>query len=105
MAAASCVLRGQETIRVAEADAKKAATNMVKPEYPALARQMGVSGLAVVQAEVGTDGNVEKVSPVKGNVLLSSAAARAVQQWKFTPFTSEGKPVKAVMVLTFNFVQ
>jgi protein TonB len=90
-------------LRVSEADARKAAINKESPAYPAMAKQMRVAGQVVVEAEVGTDGEVEKVQPVSGNALLSAAAVGAVKKWKFTPFTAEGRPAKALIRMGFNF--
>ena len=104
LAGLGCVLRGEDVLHIAEADAKKAAITAVMPEYPAMAKQMRVSGVVVVEAEVDTEGKVGAAHPVRGNALLGAAAAKALEKWKFTPFTSEGKPVKAVVVLSFNFV-
>jgi protein TonB len=90
-------------VRISDAEAQKAATAKANPEYPAMARQMRVSGSVIVEAAVTTEGEVEKVQPVSGNALLSSAAVAAVKKWKFKPFTAEGKPAKAVVRLAFNF--
>jgi periplasmic protein TonB len=100
----SAALRAEDVlIRISEADAKKAAISKANPEYPPMARQMHVAGQVVVEAEVGTDGEVEKVQTVSGNALLSAAAVGAVKKWKFTPFTAEGKPAKALIRMGFNF--
>jgi hypothetical protein len=46
---------------------------------------------------------VEKVSVVSGNTVLASGATAALKKWKFTPFTAEGKPCKALARLKFDF--
>jgi protein TonB len=97
-------LRADElTLRVSEDEAKKAITSKTDPEYPPMARQMRLGGTVHVDAYIGTEGKVEKVQVVTGNPLLTSAAVSAVKRWKFTPFTSDGKPTKAVAGLTFSF--
>jgi TonB family protein len=101
---AGSTLHAQQLVRITDAEAKKAATAKVNPDYPPMAKQMRVAGEAVVEAEVNTEGAVEKVAPVSGNALLTAAAAGAVKKWKFTPFTAEGKPAKALVRLSFNFV-
>jgi protein TonB len=90
-------------VRISDSDAQKAAVSKANPEYPPMAKQMRVSGSVIVEAAVSTEGEVEKVQPVSGNALLSSAAVAAVKKWKFKPFTAEGKPAKAVVRLAFNF--
>jgi TonB family protein len=90
-------------VRVPMSEALKAATNKVQPTYSPVARQMKVSGQVQIEATIDTDGNVEEAKPVSGNPLLTSSAVAAVQKWKFTPFTAEGKPSKAVVTLAFDF--
>jgi protein TonB len=98
------VVRAEDLlIRISEADARKAAITKENPQYPPMAKQMHVAGQVVIEAEVGTDGEVQKVQPVSGNALLSAAAVGAVKKWKFTPFTAEGKPAKALIRMGFNF--
>jgi TonB family protein len=94
---------GELTRRVSEEEAKKAITSKVNPEYPAMARQMRLGGKVQVDAYIDTDGKVEKVQVVNGNALLTSAAVNAVKRWKFSPFTTDGKPVRAVAGFSFNF--
>ena len=97
-------LRAEEpTRRVSEVEAKKAATSKVDPEYPAMARQLRLGGTVQVDAYIDSAGRVEKVQVINGNPLLSSAAVSAVKQWKFSPFTADGKATKAIAGLTFNF--
>jgi protein TonB len=91
------------TRRVSEDEAKKAITSKVNPEYPAMARQMRLGGKVQVDAYIDTDGKVEKVQVINGNALLTSAAVSAVKRWKFSPFTSDGKAVKAVAAFSFSF--
>jgi len=68
-----------------------------------MARQMGLSGKVAVDAYVDIAGRVEKVQVINGNALLSSATVSAVKQWKFTPFTADGKAINAITRLTFSF--
>jgi periplasmic protein TonB len=91
------------TLRVSEEQATKAIKSKVNPEYPAMARQMKLGGKVQVDAYIDADGKVEKVQVVNGNALLTSAAVTAVKRWKFSPFTAEGKAVRAVAAFTFSF--
>lgn len=68
-----------------------------------MAKQMRVMGRVQVDAYIDADGSIEKVQPLNGNMLLSTAAVNAVKRWKFSPLTSDGKAVKAVTTLTFDF--
>jgi TonB family protein len=90
-------------LKVSYADAMKAATSKVQPEYPSIAKQLHLEGAVEVEVHITEDGAVESVKPLTGNAVLANAAVAATKHWKFTPFTAGGKPVKATADLTFNF--
>jgi protein TonB len=89
--------------KVSRAEAMQAATTKVQPDYPPIAKQLKVEGVVELEALVGENGKVEKVTIVSGNAMLTHAGADALKQWKFTPFTEDGKPVKALAPITFAF--
>ena len=101
LAAALPVCRAD--VRVAEADAKQAATSKPMPEYPATARQLKITGVVQVEVVIGADGGVEDVKISSGNPVLTKACAKAVHDWRFKPFLQDGKPTRAVAPLTFEF--
>ena len=91
-------------IHVSTAEAEKQAINKPRPMYPPTARQLRVAGEVDVDATVDEQGNVEKTEVVKGNAMLSNAALMAAKNWTFKPFLGgDGKPVKAIVRLAFNF--
>jgi TonB family protein len=91
-------------VRVSETEARRAVVKKVEPEYPAMARQIRLSGQVQVDVVIAETGAVEKVNVIKGNVLLSNSAVSALKKWKFTPFLAGArKPTKAVASLTFDF--
>lgn len=90
-------------LRVPSSDALKAAVAKPQPEYSSIARQMKVAGRVEVEAVVDAEGKVESVKALTGNPLLTQSAITAVQKWKFTPFTADGSPTKAVVSLSFDF--
>jgi protein TonB len=91
-------------LRVSENDARKAIVKKIDPEYPAMARQIRLSGQVQVDVVIAETGVVEKVNVIKGNVLLSNAAVSALKKWRFTPFAgAANKPAKAIASLTFDF--
>jgi TonB family protein len=90
-------------VRVNTAEALKAAVSKPQPEYSPIARQMKVAGKVEVEAVVDTEGKVASVKALNGNPLLTQSAVNAVQKWKFTPFTADGQPTKAVVTLSFDF--
>lgn len=104
MVVASGLVMGQEAVlNVSKTDAMKNATAKVAPAYPPMARQLGMQGDVEVEARISEEGTVESVKPLTGNPVLLNAAVAAAKQWKFTPFTNEGKAVKAVAPISFTF--
>ena len=90
-------------IRVPSDDAMKAAIQKAQPEYPAMAKQMHIQGKVEVDVTIESDGSVTEVKVLSGNALLTPAVIGAVKKWKFTPFTANGEPTKAVASLGFDF--
>jgi protein TonB len=89
--------------KVSKSEGLSAATTKVQPDYPPVARQLKIEGPVELEAVVTESGAVEKVNIVSGNPVLTRPAADAVKRWKFTPFTSDGKPVKALVPVALNF--
>ena len=103
VAAGAGSLWAEGSVRVAEADMKKAAVTKVVPDYPALARQLHLTGRVELDVTVAQDGSVEATQALSGNPILTGSAAAALKKWKFTPFTADGKPAKAVGPVSFEF--
>jgi TonB family protein len=61
----------------------RAVISRVPPDYPELARRMGVSGSVMVQATILPNGTVSETHIESGHKLLGPAAERAVQKWRF----------------------
>lgn len=101
--AAGALFGADPTLKVGEADARKAATVKATPEYPATAAQLRISGRAELEAIIAEDGSVEDVRPVKGNPLLTKAGVAALKKWHFTPFQEDGRPARALVSIGFDF--
>ena len=95
-------LMAQE-LQVSQSEAVKAAKEKFQPDYPAMAKQLHLEVSVQVRAHISESGAVEEVKPVTGNAVLANAAMAALRKWKFTPFTADGKPTKAVADMSFNF--
>ena len=63
----------------------------VEPDYPESAREQHIQGPVVLEALVGKDGAVEKLSTVSGDSQLATAATNAVRQWRFKPFLRKAR--------------
>ena len=75
----------------------------VEPEYPEAAREQHIQGPVVLEALVGEDGAVEKLSTISGDPQLAAAATDAVQQWRFKPFLRNGSPGEFQTQITVSF--
>ncbi len=75
----------------------------VDPEYPAGAKEKHIEGTVVLNADVDSEGNVARVELVNGHPMLAPAAMDAVLEWKYRPFTLNGKavPVETTVQVTF----
>jgi TonB family protein len=68
-----------------------------KPEYPPLARKLGVEGVVVLSVLVDEQGHVEDVQllePVSQNVGINEAALRVARSAQFKPATRDGAHIK-----------
>jgi TonB family protein len=73
------------------------------PAYPETAKENRIEGPVVMQAIISKDGFVDRVHVLEGNPRLRSAAAEAVQKWRFKPYLINGKPVEVATTITVNF--
>jgi TonB family protein len=86
----------------AQENSSDAATRKVRtkvtPEYPALARQMHVTGKVKIAATIAADGHVTAMRVVGGSPLLASSATEALKKWHF-----EGGPKETTEIIEFDF--
>jgi TonB family protein len=75
----------------------------VEPVYSAMARQSRLQGTVRVNATIGVDGVPYSLVCVGGNSVLCQMAFQAIAKWRFQPATSNGQPVTAQTLISFNF--
>jgi protein TonB len=75
----------------------------VEPVYPALARQMRISGVVELQGVIGTDGRIHELKVLSGHPMLVKAAVDAVSQWIYAPTILNGQAVEVAAPITVNF--
>jgi len=75
----------------------------VQPEYPLLARQARIGGVARLKAVIGRDGTVQDLSLLSGQPLLVEAAMDAVKKWVYKPTYLNGVPVEVLTEVDVNF--
>ena len=79
-------------------EGKRKVRTRVLPEYPALAKQMNVTGKVKIETTISADGRVINTRVVGGSPLLVNAALAALKQWHFEP-----APKDTVEVIEFEF--
>ena len=72
----------------------------VSPQFPPLARQLGLSGTVRVAVVISPEGKVKSAHAVGGPPLFMAPAEEAAKQWEFEP---NGK--ETTQVLEFQFVR
>jgi len=70
-------------------ESKRKVRTRVVPEYPALARQMNVTGKVKIETTIAADGHVIGTRVVGGSPLLVNAALEALKQWRFEPASKD----------------
>jgi periplasmic protein TonB len=69
--------------------------------YPANAK--GQQGTVVLQVLIGRDGAVQDAKFLQGSLAFARAAIDGVRQWKFKPYTMNGRAVSVQTLLTISF--
>ena len=90
------VAQGQEA-GAAAATSRKPKTK-VTPEYPALARQLNVTGKVKLEVTIAADGHVVSARTIGGSPLLVGAATDAIKKWRYEPGSKESSEI-----VEFNF--
>jgi protein TonB len=90
-----------EPVSLPEAAARNLLLQQAAPLYPDSAK--GQSGTVVLQVLVGRDGTVQDAKFLQGSLVFARAAIDAVKQWRFQPYTMNGRPVSTVTSLTVSF--
>ena len=75
----------------------------VQPQYPADALARRVQGAVVLDLQIAGDGAVKNIAVVEGDPELADAAVEAVQQWRYRPYTVDGKVVEMQTRVTIRF--
>ena len=92
-----------EPVHLSEDSARALVVNSVDPIYPPEARAHKLQGMVVLQAVIGRDGNVQDLKLVRGYFVLAKEAIAAVKQWRFRPYTQNGRALETQTVITISF--
>jgi TonB family protein len=79
--------------------------NKVNPIYPADCKKEGISGVVLLSAVIGKEGDVLSLEPVNQFVdaRLRESAMNAVKLWRYQPTLLNGNPVEVTTQVEVNF--
>lgn len=75
----------------------------VTPNYPDDAKRTNLSGTVTLRLVVDKKGNVKEAKAMGGDPVFFDSAIAAAKQWKYSPFTVNGRPIDAVTVVTLRY--
>jgi protein TonB len=75
----------------------------VSPEYPDLAVKARAQGVVILEVLVDQQGEPQQCKVLRPLPLLESAAIDAVKQWRWSPYTINGKGVPFWVTVTVTF--
>jgi TonB family protein len=75
----------------------------VDPVYPDAAKAIGQKGSVVLQVFIGRDGAVQDAKFLQGSLVFARSAIDAVKQWRFKPYSMNGRAVSVQSVITLKF--
>jgi protein TonB len=80
-------------------------TKDVMPTYPREAREKGWEGVVKLEAVIGKDGRVGKITVVQssGYRLLDDEAIKAVKKRRYQPAAQDGKPIESIRQIPIRF--
>ncbi|MGA8271168.1 MAG: TonB family protein [Candidatus Sulfotelmatobacter sp.] len=92
-----------EPVNLPESAAWSLLAQPVDPVYPDAAKAGGQRGSVVLQVLIGRDGTVQDAKFLQGSLVFARAAIDAVKQWRFKPYSLNGRAVSVQTSITLNF--
>jgi len=90
-----------EPVTVPELTERALLTDQPPMSYPPNGR--GQQGTVLLQVLIGRDGAVQDAKFVQGSLAFARTAIDGVKQWKFKPYTVNGRAVSVQTTLTIKF--
>jgi TonB family protein len=94
---------GSQPVKVSSGLISGLLIHKVNPVYPVEARQAGIQGVVILQAEISAEGRIVNLHLITGPPELAKAAIGAVEQWRYRPYMLMGKPVAVQTQVQVNF--
>jgi TonB family protein len=92
-----------EPVKLTESVVRGLLTQSADPAYPDGGKAGGQRGSVVLQVLIGRDGAVQDAMFMQGSLVFARAAISAVKQWRFKPYSLNGRPVAVQSLITLNF--
>jgi TonB family protein len=92
-----------QTLNISQGVSQGLAIKKTQPSYPPSALRMRIEGPVQLLATISKRGDISAVKILSGDPGLARAAADAVKQWKYKPYTLNGSPVEIQTQITVNF--
>jgi protein TonB len=92
-----------DPVRVSQGVQMAKLIRRVMPVYPALARNVHISGVVHLVGIIAKDGTIKNLQLISGHPLLTRAAIDAVSQWVYQPTLLSGEPVEVICPIDVNF--
>ena len=70
-------------------DSERKVKFKLAPQYPEIAKKMGLSGVVRIEVVVAPNGSVKDTKVIGGHPILVNAAVDAVKKWKFESASAE----------------
>ena len=90
-----------EPVVVAEGAERALLADQPPVAYPASAK--GQQGTVILQVLIGRDGIVQDAKFLQGSLAFARPAIDGVKQWKFKPYSMNGRPVSVQTLMTLSF--
>ncbi len=100
---AEAAMSAIEPVNLPEAAVRDLLAQPVDPQYPPAAKASGQRGSVVLQVVIGRDGAVQDVKFLQGSLMFARVAIDAVRQWRFKPYSINGRVVSVQSLITLNF--
>jgi hypothetical protein len=95
--------RPAQTIRVGGKVQADKLISQVRPVYPVVARDVGISGTVRMTALVGLDGSILHLHPESGPTQLIAGSVEAVRQWRYKPTLLNGRPCYVITIIDVHY--
>jgi TonB family protein len=94
----------QQIVRQKDLTVAARPLNYPKFDYPEDLRQAGIKGEVLLYAVISEDGRVQSTLALRAlHPALTQQALTAARQQRFEPAQKDGKPVKKIVMLKYNF--